>query len=78
MDCPGCGTQTAFVLLLKGDLIQSFYTYPPLMLFISLFLFLLLHLFLKFRSGGVIVKYLFLSAAASVVINFIFRLIHHS
>jgi len=30
LDCPGCGIQTAFLLLLKGDLVSSFFSYPAL------------------------------------------------
>jgi len=72
--CPGCGTQTAFIFLLKGELLQSFQAYPPLMLFIFLFIFLILHLMFKFKSGGIILKYYFLATASVVLINFIYRL----
>ena len=78
LECPGCGTQRAFIFLLKGDLAQSFHTYPPLLLFLSLFVFLALHLAFNFKNGGVILKYLFLFTASAVFINFICRLIYHA
>ena len=77
IECPGCGTQRAFGFLLKGDIMQSFQAYPPLLLFISLFFFLALHLTFRFRNGGIYLKYLFIITAAAVMINFIFRLIDH-
>ena len=36
-DCFGCGAQRAFILLLKGDIIKSFLTYPgliPIIIFV--------------------------------------------
>lgn len=30
IDCPGCGMQSAFILLLKGDIVSSFLTHPAL------------------------------------------------
>jgi hypothetical protein len=77
IECPGCGTQRAFIYLLKGELIQSFHTYPPLILFLSLIIFLSLHLIFKFQNGGTYLKYLFISTAIIVLINFIYRLINH-
>jgi hypothetical protein len=78
IDCPGCGTQRAFIFLLKGDLMQSFQTYPPLLPLFFLFGFLSLHLIFRFRSGGVYLKYLFISTVSVVILNFILRLIHHT
>ena len=78
IECPGCGTQRAFIFLLKGEFFQSFHAYPPLMLFIFLFSFLFVHLFFKLRNGGMWLKYTFVATAASVLINFIYRLIAHA
>lgn len=38
-ECPGCGFQTALLLLLKGEVVASVKTYPgllPLLLFLAL------------------------------------------
>ncbi|MBI4929614.1 MAG: DUF2752 domain-containing protein [Bacteroidetes bacterium] len=75
IECPGCGTQRAFVFLLKGEFAHSFHAYPPLILFLSLIIFLSMHLAFKFRNGGIYLKYLFLFTVSAVLINFIYRLI---
>ena len=77
IECPGCGTQRAFILLLRCEFLESFFTYPPLIFFLSLMLFLILHLIFKFRKGGTYLMYLFLFTALIVMINFICRLINH-
>ena len=77
IECPGCGTQRAFILLLRGEFSESFLAYPPLLLFLSLILFLLFHLVFKFRKGGTYLMYLFLFTVLVVLINFIYRLIDH-
>jgi len=77
IECPGCGTQRAFIFLLRGEFLESFFTYPPLLFFLALILFLVLHLIFKFRNGGTYLMYLFLFTALVVMINFIYRLINH-
>lgn len=69
IECPGCGTQRAFISLLKGEFVQSFQTYPPLIFFLSLLIFLFLHLLFKFKNGGTYLKYFFISTAFVVLIN---------
>src|ERR1051325_11304177 len=74
IECPGCGAQRAFILLLKGNISQSFFTYPPLLFFLSLILFLVVHLIFKFRNGGKYLIYGFISTATVVIFSFIYRL----
>lgn len=78
IECPGCGTQRAFILLLKGDFFQSFQTYPPLVLFIFLFGLLFVHLIFKFKNGGLWLKYTFLITAVVVLASFVHPLISHT
>lgn len=75
VECPGCGMQRAGIELLKGNIAESFFAYPPLIPFIVLILFLMLHLLFKFKNGAVILKYLFIFVVTIVVINFILKLI---
>lgn len=73
--CPGCGMQSAFIKLLKGDLIGSVYTYPALIPMILLIIFLILHLIFRFEKGGIYLKYFFIFTVSIVIVHFIFRFI---
>ena len=44
IDCPICGFQRALVLLLHGDIKQSFLIYPPLLPAVFLIMIFALHL----------------------------------
>ena len=71
MPCPGCGMQTAFIDLLKGEIWQSILDYPPLIPLILTVLMLILHLIFKFRYGAAIIKYLFIFTVILIVANYI-------
>lgn len=43
MECMGCGTQRALLLLTKGEFLDAFYMYPPIYTMIPFFLSLALH-----------------------------------
>jgi hypothetical protein len=73
-DCIACGTQRAFVFLLKGDVVASFKMYPALMPILFMFLFLLIHLMFKFKKGGVFLKYNFITVVLLMVINYSLKL----
>ncbi|NCP45741.1 MAG: hypothetical protein COW67_10100 [Flavobacteriales bacterium CG18_big_fil_WC_8_21_14_2_50_32_9] len=75
MDCMGCGMQRAFIALLKGNLVESFLLYPPLITLILMFILLPLHLIFKFKHGAAWLKYLFIFNLSVVVINFIVKLL---
>lgn len=75
VDCPGCGMQRSVIELFKGNIVDSFFAYPPLIPLIILVLFLFIHLKYKFTNGANIVKYLFIFVVIIVVINFIVKLI---
>ena len=75
IDCPGCGMQTSFIELLKGNLTESILVYPPLIPIIILFLILALHLIFKFKTGGIILKYWFIFTVAITFISYIYKFI---
>ncbi|MCF8379104.1 MAG: DUF2752 domain-containing protein [Bacteroidales bacterium] len=76
IECLGCGMQTAFILLLKGEFIESFKTYPALIPIILLFSFLILHLIFRFRRGAFVLKISFIFTITIMVLNYIFKLMH--
>ena len=75
IDCPGCGLQRSIIELLKGHLWESFILYPALMPVMAMFIFLLLHLIFKFRSGAFILKVMFILNASIIFLHYIYKLI---
>lgn len=75
VECPGCGIQRSFILLLKGDVWGSIQLYPPLILWLLLFTFLFAHLIFRFKGGARIIKYAVISVTTITLINYIAKLI---
>jgi hypothetical protein len=75
-DCPGCGLQGSFILLLKGNLWSSFKMYPALLPIILLFSFLIIHLTKKINTGATILKYLYVSCSITILISYIYKIIN--
>ena len=48
-ECPGCGFQSAFISLLKGNFSESFQTYPALLPILLLIVSLCMHLRIRAR-----------------------------
>ncbi len=76
--CPGCGLQQSFILLIKGEIKNSFFTYPPLFLIIILLLALMAQIIFKFEKGGIYLKYLYIFTAITIVANYIIILLSSS
>jgi hypothetical protein len=75
VECPGCGMQSAFILLLKGEIIESILTYPALIPTIFMMVYLGLHLIFKFNKGAYILKISFIFTATIIVINYLIKLL---
>ncbi|RZT93316.1 uncharacterized protein DUF2752 [Ancylomarina subtilis] len=73
IECPGCGLQSALILLLKGNFIDSIQTYPALLPIILLGISLVIHI--KFRSKWTIKSNRILSSLTLILIlyNFIIK-----
>lgn len=76
-DCPGCGLQRSFILLLSGNIADSFMIYPALLPIFFLFFFLVIHLTNKIKNGAVILKYLYFFCAGIVLISYIYKTVNH-
>lgn len=57
VECLGCGTQRALVLLFQGDLIGAFKMYPAIYTLILFFLFIFLHFIDKARNYTSLIKW---------------------
>lgn len=75
IDCPGCGIQRSFILLMKGDIAGSFLLYPALVPIILLFLFLGIQLVARFSKGAAVLKYGYLFCAGIILVSYIYKLI---
>jgi hypothetical protein len=74
VDCPGCGTQRAFILLMKGRVWDSICMYPALIPIIIMLLALVLHLIFKFRNGANFLKYNFITVMAIIVLSYVVKM----
>ena len=77
IECPGCGLQRSFLLLLKGDLLSSLRMYPATIPIVAMLVFVVLHLKYRFEHGAGILKYLFLGIAILIVVFYIYKIVHH-
>jgi len=77
IECPGCGLQRSFLLLLKGDLQASFIMYPATMPLMALVVFVCLHLKYQFRNGATVIKYLQLGIAIMIAVFYIYKFVNH-
>ena len=75
IDCPGCGLQRSFVLLLKGDVSDSFFMYPALIPLLLLFTFLILHVLFKIRNGAAILKFAYIFCTGIIMVSYIYKLL---
>jgi len=76
IDCLGCGTQRAFVLLLKGEFTDSIITYPALIPIILLVIIYLIQIVSKSRIVYKILKFWLIFTATIVVTGYIYKLIN--
>ena len=50
IECMSCGTQRAFLLILKGNFVEAFYMFPPIYTTILFFVFVFLNFVDKARN----------------------------
>lgn len=74
IDCFGCGTQRAFVLLMKGEFVAAFDMFPAIYTSLLFFVFLGLHLVDKSRSYHKIVILLAIINAVIMVTSYFYKL----
>lgn len=74
IECFGCGTQRAIVLLLKGEFVEAFKMYPPIYTLLLLFLFIFLHLIDKSRNYTRIVISLAILNLIVMVVSYFIKL----
>lgn len=75
MECPGCGLQRSFVLLSQGEFVAAFKMYPAIYPLLTFIIFLGLSIFVSFKNLDKIKMYLAILTIATIIINFIVKLI---
>lgn len=75
VECPWCGIQRSLYLLLKGEIKESFLTFPALLPILGMLLFLIIHLIFKIRNGHKILLSIFTVDAAIIVTSYIIKII---
>ncbi|MBS1634873.1 MAG: DUF2752 domain-containing protein [Bacteroidetes bacterium] len=79
IECPGCGTQRAFIALLKGDIMGSLHYHPGLIPFLVTLAILLIQLKIKHPQGGKWIMWSFITTVAITLVNYIIKqyLLYH-
>ena len=76
IDCIGCGTQRAFILLIKGDFGNAFQMFPAIYTTLLLFVFLGLHFIDKSRNYHKIIIGLAITNAVIMIIAYLYKIIN--
>ena len=75
IECPFCGSQRAFITLLKGNVIESIALYPALIPTIILIVSVIIQMLFKFKRGWKIVRKMLIADFAIIMISYIYKLI---
>ncbi|WP_207496680.1 DUF2752 domain-containing protein [Segetibacter sp. SYSU D00508] len=77
IDCPGCGIQRSFLLLVKGNIVESILMYPALIPILFLLIYTILHLRYKFEKGARNIKIFHIVTASIIVCFYIYKIVNH-
>lgn len=75
IECPGCGSQRSFFMLINGEFSAAFHIFPAIYSMLLLFLFLGLHFIDKSRDYQKIIIGLAISNALIMIISYIYKII---
>jgi hypothetical protein len=74
MECLGCGTQRAFLFVMRGEFILAFKMFPAIYTTILLFAFIGLHFLDKSRSYHKLIIGFAIVNAAIMIISYIYKM----
>lgn len=75
-DCMGCGMQRSISLICQGQFVDAFYMYPAIYSLISLFIFIALNIFFKFKHSNKIIGTLAIITVLTIITSFIIKIIN--
>ena len=76
IDCLGCGTQRALVLILKGNFAEAFFQFPAIYTTLLFFGFLALHFIDKSRNYQKFIVVLAIVNAIIMIVSYIYKMTH--
>jgi len=76
VDCMGCGLQRALALIFKGEFVAAFQMYPAIYSLITLFLFIGLNIFFKFKNSNNVIAALAILTVATIIISYSIKIIN--
>jgi len=74
-DCPGCGTQRAFMMVCKGEFSDALHLFPAIYTTLFFFLFILLHFIDKSRNYHKIIISLAIINGVIMIVSYIYKII---
>ena len=75
-ECFGCGLQRSVYLLFQGEFIAAFKMYPPIFPLITLFFFIGINMFFKFKNSTKIINILAIVTIATIIISYLIKIIN--
>ena len=78
IECPLCGSQRAFIELLKGDIVESYKLYPALIPIIIIVISAVLQIIIKWKHGWKIIRILLIADFGFIMISYILKLVFSS
>jgi len=76
VDCMGCGLQRALALIFKGEFVAAFQMYPAIYSLITLFLFIGLNIFFKFKNSNNLIAALAILTVATIILSYSIEIIN--
>lgn len=73
IECFGCGTQRALLLVFKGEFVQAFYTFPAIYTTILFFIIIGLHFLDKSRDYHKVIIFLAILNAIIMIISYFYK-----
>ena len=73
IECFGCGTQRALLLVFKGEFVQAFYTFPAIYTTILFFIIIGLHFLDKSRDYHKVIIFLAIINAIIMIISYFYK-----
>jgi len=75
MECPGCGMQRSFLLLLDGKVGESIQMYPALIPIMLTLIYLVLHLRYRFKHGARNLMWMHGINATIILVNYVAKFV---